>query len=238
MTAGKPFVLVHGAWHGGWCWKRVVPLLQAAARPVYVATLTGLGERAHLAKSVTGLATHIDDVANLIECEELNDVVLVGHSYAGFVITGVADRMASRIRHLVFVDAVVPDDGDTWEGNHPPELAKKNKDAAAAGDGIGMPPLAAKYFGITAADDLAWVDRRLTPHPVATYVDKLALKHPPRNGLRSTFIDCYQPSLASIDRSKVKVQAEQGWIYQKLATAHDCMVTAPSALADLLLTAA
>jgi len=212
-----------------------VPLLAAAARPVHVVTLTGLGERAHLAKAVTGLATHVDDVASLIECEELNDIVLVGHSYAGFLITGLADRMAGRVAHLVFVDAFVPDNGDVWERYHAPELAKKNKDAAAAGDGIGMPPLAAKYFGITDADDLAWVDRRLTPHPVVTYTDKLVLKNPPRNGVPSTFIDCYQPALASISRSKAKVQAEQGWTYRKLATGHDCMVTAPRALADLLL---
>jgi hypothetical protein len=101
---------------------------------------------------------------------------------------GVADRITGRIGRLVFVDAFVPENGDAWESYHPADLAKKNKDAAAAGDGVGMPPLAAKYFGITDADDLAWVDRHLTPHPVATYVDKLELKNPPRNGLPSTFI--------------------------------------------------
>ena len=229
-----PIVLVHGAWHGGWCWDRVAPLLRATARPVHVATLTGLGERVHLARSVTGLSTHIDDVVNLITWEELKDVVLVGHSYGGLVITGVADRVPDRLAHLVFVDAAVPISGEAFQDFHPPEFAAKNRAAAEASGGVAIPPLAAKDFGITEPRDLDWVDRRLTPHPLLTYVDPLALRNPARNAISSTYIDCFQPPLASLNTSKARVQAQAGWTYQRLETGHDCMVTAPSMLAQLL----
>src|SRR5438128_128006 len=101
------FVLVHGAWHGGWCWKRVTPLLRAAGHEVYATTLTGLGERVHLASPNVGLALHVQDVVGVLEYEDLRDVILVGHSYGGIVISGVADRVPERLRHLVYLDALV-----------------------------------------------------------------------------------------------------------------------------------
>src|SRR3954453_21148411 len=101
------FVLVHGAWHGGWCWRRVAPLLRVAGHAVYTPTLTGLGERAHLLTREVGLETHIRDTVNVLECEELNDVILVGHSYGGIVITGTAERAPERVGHLVYLDAMV-----------------------------------------------------------------------------------------------------------------------------------
>src|SRR5258705_1716413 len=105
------YVLVHGAWHGGWCWKRVAPALRAAGHEVYTPTLTGLGERAHLANPAIDLATHISDVVNLLEAEELNEVVLLGHSYGGMVVTGVADRAPARLRRVIYLDAFLPEDG-------------------------------------------------------------------------------------------------------------------------------
>jgi len=107
------YVLVHGAWHGGWCWKKVAPALRAAGHVVYTPTLTGLGERAHLANPAIDLATHVADVVNLLEAEELDKVVLVGHSYGGMVVTGVADRAADRIGRLVYLDAANPKDGQS-----------------------------------------------------------------------------------------------------------------------------
>ena len=115
MTASSahkpPFVLVHGAWHGGWSWRKLRPLLEAAGHAVFTPTLTGLGERRHLCSRDIGLATHIQDVANLIEFEELSNVILVGHSYAGMVITGVGSAAGSRVGRLVYLDAFLPDDG-------------------------------------------------------------------------------------------------------------------------------
>src|SRR5512138_645879 len=120
------FVLVHGAWHGAWCWSRVLPGLRAAGHTAHAVTLTGVGERAHLLSRDITLDTHVRDVVNLIVCEELDDVVLVGHSYGGLVITGAADRLLAddptRIAHLVYVDAVVPHPGECWASHQAPEI--------------------------------------------------------------------------------------------------------------------
>ena len=110
---GRTYVLVHGAWHGGWCWRRVAPLLAAAGHRVLVPTLTGLGERAHLLTPETGLSTFARDVMAVIEAEEAEDVVLVGHSFGGVVVSMVADRMAERIARLVYLDATVLRSGES-----------------------------------------------------------------------------------------------------------------------------
>src|SRR5437660_801825 len=107
------FVLVHGAWHGGWCWRKLMPLLRSAGHAVWTPTLTGLGERAHLGNPDVGLSTHVQDVVNVLEYEDLSNVVLVGHSYGGMVITGVAHQMPGRLAHLVYLDAFVPKDGQS-----------------------------------------------------------------------------------------------------------------------------
>ena len=112
------FVLVHGAWHGAWCWQRVVSRLAAQGHRVHAVTLTGVGERVHLMSPLITLETHIADVANLIEAEELQDVVLAVHSYAGMIGTAIADRMPQRLKHLVYVDAVVPRPGESWSSTH------------------------------------------------------------------------------------------------------------------------
>src|SRR5713101_2147973 len=109
----KTFVLVHGAWHGGWCWRRVSDRLRKAGHQVFTPTLTGLGERSHLARPDIGIDTHIEDVAKVFELEDLNDVILVGHSYGGMIITGAAEKVVDRLRHLVYLDAMVPQDGQT-----------------------------------------------------------------------------------------------------------------------------
>ena len=135
------FVLVHGAWHGGWCWKRVTPLLRAAGHEVYAPTLTGLGERAHLLSRDVNLDTHIHDVVNLLDCEELTDVVLVGHSYAGIVIAGVATQRPGRVAHLVYLDAFVVRDGQSLEDLHTPEaVAGRQARVLAEGEGWRLPP--------------------------------------------------------------------------------------------------
>src|SRR5262245_45883722 len=112
QTATRVFVLVHGAWHGGWCWRRVADLLTAAGHKVFTPTLTGLGERAHLINAEVDLSTHITDVVNVLKWERLRNVVLCGHSYGGFVISGVAEQMQDAIASIVFVDAFVPDGGE------------------------------------------------------------------------------------------------------------------------------
>ena len=126
MSRVPQFVLVHGAWHGAWCWSRVLPRLRAAGHDAHAVTLTGVGDRAHLLSRDIRLATHVTDVVSLIECEELTDVVLVGHSYGGMVITGVADRMEAGhpgvLRHIVYVDGSAPRSGENWSTSHNPEV--------------------------------------------------------------------------------------------------------------------
>src|SRR5215831_5722049 len=134
------FVLVHGAWHGGWCWKKVTPLLRAAGHEVYTPTLTGLGERVHLASPKVDLTTHIQDVVNVLDYEDLHEVVLVGHSYGGVVIAGVADRVPSRVGHLVYLDAGVPHNGEGYLDLLPNLRALIEEDSRLNGDGWRVPP--------------------------------------------------------------------------------------------------
>src|SRR5947208_7876814 len=135
------FVLVHGAWHGGWCWIKVTRLLTDAAHVVHTPTLTGLGERAHLARPEIDLEAHIQDIVAVLEAEELRNVVLVGHSYAGMVITGVAARVPNRIASLVYLDAFVPEAGRSLLSYQPPERAEAMRSAATReGEGWRIPP--------------------------------------------------------------------------------------------------
>ena len=136
------FVLVHGAWHGGWCWRKLTPLLRAAGQEVFTPTLTGLGERAHLGSPDVGLGTHVRDVAQVLWYEDLADVVLVGHSYGGLVIGGVADQVPERLRHLVYLDAFVPEHGQSMLDLGPPERRPAMQARVAAeGDGWQLPSL-------------------------------------------------------------------------------------------------
>jgi pimeloyl-ACP methyl ester carboxylesterase len=156
------FVLVHGAWHGGWCWRRVVDALHAQGHRAFAVTLTGLGERAHLMSPLITLETHIADVANLLEAEELQDAVLAVHSYAGMIGTAIADRMPQRLKHLVYVDAVVPKPGESWSSTHASATREARIAAAQASPDFSFPPPDPSVFGL-AAGDHDWVQRRQTP---------------------------------------------------------------------------
>ncbi len=162
------FLLVHGAWHGAWCWRAVIPALVCAGHRVHAVTLTGLGERAHLLRADIDLQTHVTDVIQAIEAEELQQVVLVGHSYAGMLITAVADRMPQRLSRLVYLDAVVPKPGESWSGTHSPATRKARLDAARASPLFAFPPPDPVVFGLD-GEGHAWVVRRQTPHPAGTY---------------------------------------------------------------------
>jgi pimeloyl-ACP methyl ester carboxylesterase len=235
------FVLVHGAWHGAWCWSRVLPLLRADGDVAHAVTLTGVGERAHLLSADIRLATHVTDVLNLIECEELDDVVLVGHSYAGIVITGVADTLLrarpGRLRHLVYVDACVPRTGESWSSTHPPEVVAARVQAATDGGGISIPPPDAEAFGLAGADR-AWVNRRQTPQPFGVYRDPLAFDEARVANVPRTFVDCNAPALPTIAVSRRRVREGPGWNVMTLSTGHDAMVSEPRALAQVLFTCA
>jgi pimeloyl-ACP methyl ester carboxylesterase len=226
------FVLVHGSMHGGWCWKWVVPLLRAAGHEVFAPTLTGLGERVHLAHPGIDLDTHIRDVLGVLEYEDLEQVVLVGHSYATMVITGVADRVPERIAHLVYLNGPIPGEGQALLDFFPTDAqAARRARVAAEGDGWRLPPADPTAFGITAAADAAWVRTKLVPQPFGTLIQPLKLANPAGFDGPKTCIASRQPAQGMIKR----VRGEDGWRYRELATGHDAMITAPRELADLLL---
>lgn len=226
------FVLVHGAWHGAWCWKRVLPSIWAAGHRAFAVSLTGVGERAHLLSKAITLDTHVADVVAVIEAEELLDTVLVGHSYGGMVITGVADRLAARVRHLVYLDAVVPLPGESWSSGHSTQTQAARRKAIAE-HGI-LPPPDPAIFGLHGAD-LAWVARRQTPQPGGVYDARLHFDATRLAALPRTFIDCTSPALATIDAMRTRVRIEPGWSVKTIATGHDAMISAPQALLDILL---
>jgi pimeloyl-ACP methyl ester carboxylesterase len=234
------FVLVHGAWHGGWCWQRVARLLRAAGHDVFTPTLTGLGERAHLLGPAINLETHIQDVVGVLHYEDLRDVVLVGHSYSGMVISGVAELAAERLGHLVYLDAFVPGDGQALSDFAPPAIiALFHETARLEGDGYGVPPLPGT-FGITSEEDLAWVRPRLGMHPLQTKLDPVRLSNPHASRLPRTYIYCTNPdappgSLSAFAQFATRLRTDAAWRYREIATGHDAMITEPDQLSRLLL---
>ncbi|SFJ96364.1 alpha/beta fold hydrolase [Amycolatopsis sacchari] len=228
------FVLLHGAWHGGWAWQRVAPLLRAEGHEVYAPTLTGVSDRAHLLNPSVGLSTHVQDVVALLEAHDLEDVVLVGHSYAGQVVTGVADRVPSRIARRVYLDAFVGDDGEAAIDLLPETVAGHYRESVA-GPGFGwlIPVRSLTVLGVTEQADLDWLTPRLTPHPWLTYTEPLRLKG---SEVPAAFIECVD--WMRVFRPHAERAAARGWPVHEVATGHEAMVTAPKELADVLLTLA
>lgn len=229
--------MVHGAWHGGWCWARVAKTLRAEGHEVYSPTLTGLGERRHLLSPQVNLDTHIDDVVNLLEYEELENVVLVGHSYAGIVISGVADRARAKLRQLVYLDSLLLEPGKSLFSDFPQTVVDQRLQAirdtgAGVGAAAALPPSA---FGVTDAADAAWVKRRMTAQPVGTYLQPLVLKNAIGNGLHKTYIDCTVAPIATLEPTKAKVRADPSWHTRSVAAGHDAMIVAPGPLSALLI---
>jgi pimeloyl-ACP methyl ester carboxylesterase len=217
------FVLVHGAWGGGWAWKYVTPHLRAAGHDVYPVTLTGLGERAHLASPSIDLDTHIRDVTATIEYEDLHDVVLVGHSYAGFVITGVALEMPERLSRLVFVDAQTPSPGAAMVDTFEPSLRELIMNTKVV---MSTPPQ---------VDDasMAWYTSKVSPHPIATWRQPLRIANADANRLPRTFIVCRQQE-GSAARA-VPLRDQPGWTVREIESDHFPMVRCPEKLAELLM---
>ena len=232
-TMTRTFMLVHGAWHGGWCWHDVAERLRKAGHMAYAPTMTGLGDRAHLLRADTGLSTCIDDICASIEAEELRDIVLVGHSFAGVVISGVADRLAGSIRQLVYLDALVVQHGQSALSVFPEEVQQERRRTIDA-QGWRMAIPEASKFGVTEAQQVAWLKRRLTPHPLKAYTDALTLQHPLGNGLPKTYVAVTSPWYAPLASVRQAVRTQSDWDYCELLAGHDAMVTSPGALADLL----
>lgn len=232
----KTYVLVHGAWHGAWCWREVAGALRAMGHNVTTPTQTGAGERKHLLGKDITLDTFVADIVNHIEAEELTDVILVGHSFAGISITGVADKIPGRIRHLVYLDGVIVESGQSPYSTMPSDIvAARRKSAAEDGHGVFLPAPPPAAFGIPEGHPLAdWVRRRLTPHPAGTYEDTLRLANPVGNGRPCTYVACTNPLHPTIESARQWVKKQTDWKWEELDTGHDAMILAPEAVVRLL----
>lgn len=228
------FVLVHGAWHGGWCWREVASILRGNGHQVFTPTMTGLGERAHLLTAEVGLSTFIDDIAAVIRSEELDNVVLVGHSFGGHVINGVADRMPQLLRQLIYLDGLVVQHGQSALSIMPPAVQAERIRTLDA-EGLRMVIPSPDQFGLSDPEQVAWVMRHLTPHPLKGYTEPLHLQHPLGNGLPKTYIAVTDPWYAPLADLRQWVRRQPDWDWRELAACHNAMVSAPLALASLLM---
>lgn len=241
------FVLVHPAWFGGWCWKKVSPLLRAQGHAVHTPTLSGLGERVHLARPEIGLDTHVDDVVNLLVYENLHEVVLVSNSSGGMVITGAADRAPERIARLVYLDAFVPEDGQSLLDIIPPERrAAMERLVASEGGGWLLPRFAPppwetfvrESWRITGEADLRWVLPRLVPTPFGHFRDPVRRRNPRAETVPRTYIRCLDWPNASFDRYAEAARRSPAWTWRGLSASHLPYITQPGEMTELLLEAA
>ncbi len=234
--ADRTYLLVHGAWHGGWCWARVASQLRAAGHRVFTPTHTGVGERAHLLTAGISMDTFVQDLVNVIEFEELHDCIVVGHSYGGRSVAGLADCMPERIRRLVFLDAGLPEPGKSYLDALPPERrAVRLRQAAESPGGLSIAPPHDMDFGVLDPADAAWVRSHLTPQPLGAYATPVRLDHPIGNGLPCTYIRCTEPAFPTTDPSARYAKSRADWDYLEIRTGHDAMVTAPRELSEILL---
>lgn len=231
MSTTQTVVLVHGGFHGGWCWQRVAEPLRARGWRVYAPTLTGLADRAHLLTRDINLTTHAQDIVGLIEAEELSDVILCGHSAAGAVITLVADRISARIAKLLYLDASLPMHGQSmldFIGDSQGIPALFRAQAATQGDGWRVPaglPFDAAGFGIDDAADAAWVNRRLTAHPLAAFADKLSLTGAWEVVPRRTYIRCERFQIAHGEPTIMRLEQDPRWRTERWDTGHSPHIT-------------
>ena len=231
-------VLVHGGWHGAWCWDRVVPLLTAAGHTVATPTLAGLGDRAAELHPGIDLETHVAEVTASIDPDGPRDVVLIGHSYGGMVIAAVAARRARRIAGLVYLDAFVPEDGQACFDLAPPGIAAGVREQARLyGEGWRVPPPTPQAMGIVAEDEARWLAERMTPQSIATVEQpvRFGADAPDLELVPRMFIHCI-PDLTFLPFAD-RAQSTPGWTLHELATGHDAMLIVPDDLARLLLAA-
>ena len=229
------FVLVHGAWHGGWCWRQVREILEKRGHTVFTPTLTGIGERAHLISAGITMDTVIQDIANVLRFEDLHDVVLVGHSFAGPVISGVAECEPDRVNQLIYLDSTVLEGGETLFDCFSPEVvAIRRRQAEETSGGLSVPVPSAKDLGILDEAQWAAVEPFLRPHPISTYTSPLRLKNTPGDGFPCSYIVCTDPIYPSLEWARKRVEG-YGWKMIPIATGHDAMISAPMELSELLI---
>ena len=231
------YVLVHGGAHGGWCYQRVARILRSAGHEVYTPTMAGMGERSHLLSPDIDLDMHITDVAAVLHYEDLRDVILVGHSYGGMVITGVADRAADRVGRLVYLDAANPVNGQSLVDVAGP-IIEATRPAGEVVDGVELvllpSPEAGLFYGVTDPDDVAWMAERLTGHPWKCFEQPLNLTNEAALWAIPQYHIVCTSTLATRDPELME-QARAANRLWAIDTGHDLMITEPEAVADALL---
>lgn len=231
------FVLVHGGGHGGWCYAKVKARLEKSGQIAFAPSLTGLGDRSHLVSPNVDLGVHVDDVVQLLRYWDLRDVILVGHSYGGMVITGVADRAADRVAKLVYLDAANPRDGQSLVDVAGPviESARPMGEVVDGVELVLLPaPGAAAFYGVTDPDDIAWMDERLTGHPWRCFEQKLELLNEDALWAIPQYHIVCESTLATRDRLLMERARADGRLWS-IDTGHDLMITEPDFVAGTLL---
>jgi pimeloyl-ACP methyl ester carboxylesterase len=227
------FVLVHGAWHGGWCYRRLENLLRAQGHTVFAPTLTGLGDRSHLFRGDLDLDDHVTDVLQVIHYEQLDDIVLVGHSYGGTVISALADRVPDKIRTLVYLDAFVPEEGKCQMDYMPAELNDWCRASAAENNG-GITPIPAEAFHVNAAD-VDWVNRLCVNHPIATFEQQAHFSGGiDRLSGHKVYISASEFADGPFGQFYAKFTDDPSWKTYSVTSGHDIMIDAPDRLAEIL----
>ena len=236
MKNNKPhFLLIHGAWHGGWVWNEISEILRYQRYSVSTPTLTGLGEKKHLLSSKITIETFIEDVVNHIIFENLNNIILVGHSFAGSVISGVADRLKDRIQKLIYFDAMILIDGQKPFDITPKETVEQRIELAKKfGNNISIPAPSADAFGVFDKKKSLLLEEKLTPHPLSAFQSKLILKNEVGNGIPLSYIFCTKPVYKSLESSR-EVVRKMKWPIFELNAGHDAMLTHPKETLNLLM---
>lgn len=233
-AARKTFVLIHGAWHGGWCWRRVADLLEAKGHKVFAPSLTGLADRSHLLSKDVILDTHIADIVNLFKWEDLKDVCLVAHSYGGWPSSGALEQIGDRVSSIVWLDAFKPSDGQKGADYASPFSRKAMEEAIAAGTpGRKAPPPAA--FGVNEKDQ-AWVASKVTDQPNGVATQPIKLTGARDRIAKKTYIRAPKYPQEAFDKALAECKADKTWkTFETTTSGHDVMVDAPEWLVDIIL---
>ena len=233
------FVLVHGGGHGGWCYQPVAKILRAQGHEVYAPSLTGLADREHLLSDAVDLNMHITDIVKLLQYEDLRDVILVGHSYGGMVITGVADRATDRIAKLVYLDAAFPENGQSLV-DHAGEVILAAREKMRVVDGMelvlypGDDPMG--FYGVTDPEQIAWMKPKLTPHPWKCFDQKLVLNNEAAmRAIPISFVFSAVQMDSLTDEIREQIREITGWRFWEIDTGHDLMISEPEQTAEALL---
>jgi pimeloyl-ACP methyl ester carboxylesterase len=229
----QTIVLVHGAWHGGWCYRRVADLLRGGGHRVYTPTLTGLGERSHLLTRSIDLSTHIADIVNMIRWEDLQRIILVGHSYGGMVVTGVADAMTDRVSALVYLDAFLPTAGKSFHDIVPTEVAEAQVHGASASNGLSVPPIPAAAFNVN-EEDRSWVDSMCTPHPLGTLTQPIELTGSHARIASKSYVLATKNPIPLFQDFARSMRNERSCISYELPCGHDVMIDLPRETAAII----